>query len=370
MDGNNVTSFSAHGSIDVIQAMRGVAALIVVLYHASRFISPYYTGLGWMLFGGGSAMGVEMFFVLSGFIMVYTTTRGPPVSTGKFLLRRFLRVWPLYMLGTGLAVLMQGYHSINLNNLIQSLTFIPVDDQPPLLGVGWTLNFEIYFYFVFGLCMLLDRFRWPAFFAWIALTLIVLPLMTSRTLMLDGNQNYQYSIPYVNLMTSPLIWLFTAGVTVGLIYRSRIRFTSDFWARLTIFTLLACTMWHYSSSWRTQHGIDRAGMFVTPLTIAIIIASKSIHLKMPRWLVYLGDISFSVYLLHPLVQGILEQLLNTHELKSLTSGLSFVFLTTCLTISVSALSHRYIEMTIAQAFRQKTYPSKVEMEDLTGYSKH
>ncbi|MFS8087214.1 MAG: acyltransferase family protein, partial [Acidobacteriota bacterium] len=258
-------------SIDVLQAMRGIAALMVVLWHSSRFISPYYTGLGWTLFGGGSAMGVEMFFVLSGFIMVYTTTAGTPVSAGNFLLRRFIRIWPLYMICTGLVILQQGVSSVDGSGLFQSLTFIPVrNDQLPLLGVGWTLNFEMYFYVIFGLCMLLGRLRWAAFFGWVVLTLVVLPLATGRTFMLAASESYHYSVPYLNLATSPLIWLFSVGVAAGLIYRSRIRFPSDFWAWLTTLTLAACVMWQYSSSWRTGHGINHAGIFVAPLTVAVV----------------------------------------------------------------------------------------------------
>ena len=62
-------------SLRSIQYLRGFAALMVVPYYGSRFISPYGMGMGDVLYGPAGMMGVVLFFIVSGFIMVYTTTR-------------------------------------------------------------------------------------------------------------------------------------------------------------------------------------------------------------------------------------------------------------------------------------------------------
>lgn len=64
------------GSIDSVQAHRGIAALAVVLWHASRYLGPYGSGIGGTLFAPGAAMGVDLFFLISGFIMFHTTRHG------------------------------------------------------------------------------------------------------------------------------------------------------------------------------------------------------------------------------------------------------------------------------------------------------
>ena len=88
--------------LDFIQALRGIAALWVVLYHGSRFISPYGTGLGDLLFGPAGSMGVVLFFILSGFIMVHTTRnlQGGLWDALDFLIKRFARIWPVYAVVT------------------------------------------------------------------------------------------------------------------------------------------------------------------------------------------------------------------------------------------------------------------------------
>ncbi|WP_250633190.1 acyltransferase family protein [Pinirhizobacter soli] len=348
-------------SLEIIQALRGIAALMVVLFHASRFISPYFTGLGFKLFGGGSAMGVDLFFVISGFIMVYTTTGRGHVSVKEFLTKRVVRIWPPYIIVTLIYIVGSGsitkYFSSasDFGRLLNSFTFIPTAiGQLPALSIGWTLNFEMYFYFVFGAAMLFGRARWLAFFAWVLVTLVGLPLIAGRRFSIDGSVDYAFSIPYLNLLTSPLIWLFTAGVAIGLLHRTRLKFTSDFYARLCVFALTGCAIWQYFAGFRFTHGISFAGMFVTPLVLVIVLASKSVQFSVPRWAVYLGDISFSLYLVHAIAQEQLQATLEGLGLNLITAGASFVFLTTCLAICLAALSQRYLEKGLSGWLRRRS----------------
>ena len=221
--------------IEFIQALRGIAALLVVLYHGAHFVNSQYPGVGNILFEPAGPMGVVLFFIISGFIMVHTTLRiqGSFSEVIVFLIKRFARIWPVYAVATlayifirfGLADFLQGEDA--MEKLTKSLLFLPLggDTGPhfgdPLLNVGWTLNYEIYFYIVFGLSMFFRRWRWWALTAWLAATLVLLPWALGGNVTLDTVTDYGFANNYVQLMTSPIIWQFFAGVVIGLIYHSR-----------------------------------------------------------------------------------------------------------------------------------------------------
>lgn len=144
-----------------IQYLRAVAALLVVLHHATD-----KAGMGWVL----GAAGVDIFFVISGFIMTLIT--GQATAPGPFLLDRVKRIVPIYWLATcvmaagGLLNLFPNLQ-LTLGHFVQSLLFIPHPSPDggtswPLLAPGWTLNYEMFFYAVFAATLLLPRGRLAA----------------------------------------------------------------------------------------------------------------------------------------------------------------------------------------------------------------
>ena len=148
-----------------IQAARGVAALIVVLYHATRSLSqPQYlghVGLG-NVFGFGHA-GVDFFFVLSGFIIshVHGMDIGRPDRAARYAWRRFARIYPIYWAVTALLVLRDAFAPdaaarLTPARLLESVTLLPLGGEP-MIAVAWTLQHEILFYAAFCLAILNRR---------------------------------------------------------------------------------------------------------------------------------------------------------------------------------------------------------------------
>src|SRR5262249_39672775 len=135
-------------TLDSLQALRAVAALSVVLYHID--------------FIGRGAFGVDIFFVLSGFIICHVTA----ADRQHFLLKRLIRIVPLYWARTlvvcALALaaprLLQTT-SDSWMGLLKSLFFIPYEKESgrvyPVLFLGWTLNYEMFFYVVFSIALAL-----------------------------------------------------------------------------------------------------------------------------------------------------------------------------------------------------------------------
>lgn len=141
-----------------IQMLRAVAALAVVLHHTQFHLQTIH---GTPLFALVGRAGVDLFFLISGFVMVYTT-RDSQRTTIQFWIDRALRIVPLYWLGTTLVIVLflaglpaLDVQQLKVTDIIKSYLFIPYiatyGEGRPLLDVGWTLNFEIYFYALFGL---------------------------------------------------------------------------------------------------------------------------------------------------------------------------------------------------------------------------
>src|SRR5579871_955653 len=151
-----------------LQGLRAVAAYMVVIFHAFEFLSTLHMGIPRIASG---AAGVDLFFVISGFIMVYVA--GARDTPAGFLINRIARIVPLYWLGTLLIVAAASYRSwlapgvlLDPQSVLASLFFVPAFDAEghlaPALRVGWTLNWEMMFYLLFTMSMFAPRrFRIP-----------------------------------------------------------------------------------------------------------------------------------------------------------------------------------------------------------------
>ena len=166
-----------------LQVLRGIAAIIVVCHHVFRTLTinlatefpdlnlavPSVLQHG-NLIDLGSA-GVDIFFVLSGFLMIYISEpyRTGQRTVGHFLMQRIIRIWPLYVLATLAALLpsildfaRSGALTSDLTGIrLAGLLFVPSFDAhgalQPILGVGWTLDYEALFYLCFAAVLLTVR---------------------------------------------------------------------------------------------------------------------------------------------------------------------------------------------------------------------
>src|SRR3954470_8421388 len=153
-----------------IQILRFFAALAVVAFHALGLAPKGYevadSTLSLALSYGGR--GVDLFFVISGFIIFYTT-QDPALTPGGFLRRRVERIVPLYFFViaafTVLALTLPAIFATpgwyTPRHILKSLAFISfTDGEPPVVAVGWSLEYEMYFYLAVALLMALTRHVW------------------------------------------------------------------------------------------------------------------------------------------------------------------------------------------------------------------
>ncbi len=153
---------ATHQTFWGIQYLRGAAALIVVFHHAVDFL-PSFAGIR------VGATGVDIFFVISGFIMAYTCSRNADPVERKtctavhFLLRRGARIIPMYWIATAIAWHVDLLHGALSLDMLKDFLFIPrvyseeVSYLWPKLVPGWTINCEMFFYVLLGIALILSE---------------------------------------------------------------------------------------------------------------------------------------------------------------------------------------------------------------------
>jgi exopolysaccharide production protein ExoZ len=191
-----------------VQYLRGIAAMLVVLHH----LWFNETELG--------PFGVKIFFVISGLVMWHTTA-AVDISTTVFWRRRIIRIVPLYwifltLLATLVFSVPQYFRStvITPENFVKSLLFVPHYHAvqkiiAPILIPGWSLNYEMFFYFIFGLALFLKSHL-------LRVTMIGILLWGLVLLGLSLNPDGAAAATY----TSPSLLLFFDGMILAVVYRA------------------------------------------------------------------------------------------------------------------------------------------------------
>ncbi len=331
-----------------LQNLRALAAYSVVVYHCLiRFLHPADSvGTAYLDLPSG---GVDLFFVISGFVMVHTTRDDE--TPAWFATKRIARIVPLYWIATLLVVGMVLVRDwifpnalITPESILASLFFIPHADASghiyPILGVGWTLNYEMMFYALFAFSLFLPRALRLASI----LTLITLVWTVAN---LAGDS------VFARFYAKPIIFEFAAGCIIAYALRlpsviAFVRATPMWPFALAGFAALAVLPSVTSMDTPTLFKYGFPAMF-----IVFAAAAQDLYRAPAResFVTRLGDASYSAYLLHPIV------IVSAAQVTLLTLGESpvaeaAILIGTLLTTAViSTLSMKYFEKPTAALVR-------------------
>ncbi len=295
---------SAHMLVN-LQVLRALAASSVVIAHALHETEILAAATGRAAVDGSAwnlGFGVDIFFVLSGFIMTHTAASefGKSGAPLHFFLRRCARVVPLYWLLT--SVMLLGALAApsllvvpvgSISHVLASYFFIPsgrgVGEIRPVLALGWTLNYEMLFYVFFALALLLP-IRLGV--VWLSVFMVGMALL--------GNL-VDPSHVQIAFWTSPIILEFLFGVYVALIFRSGVRIGKGIALGLVAIGLLGFV--HVSTLWNDAAlpQFLRSGLPAALLVLAAAIGTALPHRRPVLWSAALGDASYSLYLAHPFI---------------------------------------------------------------------
>lgn len=340
--------------IDFIQLVRGIGALLVCSFHMKTLLNTSGFAYGSFFFGSG-AIGVPIFFILSGFIIVYTTQNSSSSlgSIRVFALKRVVRIVPLYYLVTFIWIVglgQVGYYFLRHPDLlVRAATFVPSfskDVGPsfgfPPVAVGWTLYYEMLFYLIFCVSLLFGRFRYAVLSSVIVALVVGLPLLTGSMATFDPSHCYGFSYSYFEVLASPVMLYFLLGIGLGWVY------LSSFTLKHNVSRLLVCISLIYF--WLAYFGIGRFSdsIFTNILTcggllFSLLMLHKNRRVMVYRPLVYLGDISYSLYLIHPLVIVFLPKILCSIGLSMLAKGPILFVIALLFIFTLSAISYEVIE---------------------------
>lgn len=324
-------------NIEGVQYLRGVAALMVVAVHVGTILPNVAAATA---FG---VAGVDIFFVISGFIMAHSTHRYDELRPRgrqcfEFLLRRFIRVIPLYwvaLLWTIKIPVLRGDISVNL---VQDFFFIPrihaTGNIWPELIAGWTINYELFFYLLFGAAMLFGRARY------LALTVVLSGAVASGFIFSPKSVSALfYSSPIVLEFLFGL-WLYQAGQRVRVARR---------WA----FAVLGIGIFLLLLPNGSMHRAVADGLPATAVVWAATQVGRGSHLPP---LTVLGNASYSIYLFHLAVLSLLERASHSGLLllASLPTALAFALVLALATL-VGVLIHRWVETPLLAASKDLAF---------------
>ena len=353
-----------------LQALRGVAALMVVFLHDREALKV--AGLD----GAFDAMlplgtGVDLFFLISGFIMVLTTrsfdgTRG---YAWRFLVKRFVRIWPIYAIAT-VVYMAVGQHGVQglrevAMRALEGLLFIPHDPvRFPLyfqmsVGVAWTLCFEFGFYVVFAAAMLFGRYRYFALAAWLAATLVVVPACQGTLDFSVDSSRMVHGLRYSVLALNPIVWDFVLGMLAGWVHVSSLRVHR----RVLIVGVTAAGLLTVILGWDALglvnfHGPRGWGSLAAVAFLGVVLSAKARPFQVPAWMVWLGDVSYSLYLFHVLAFIGVTQVVAMYGLSGHAAGFTRFVLQPALATLVAAAMYRYVEAPVSAWMRSAFLPER------------
>jgi exopolysaccharide production protein ExoZ len=296
-----------------IQVLRALAALMVAVHHvqadagflAARAGLPFQPShaLPW-------TAGVDLFFVISGFIMVHSSTGlfGRPDGARLFVARRIARIVPLYWAATTLflAILLASPALLNSGmpspgQIAASYLFWPManaaGELQPIYSLGWTLNYEMLFYALFGAALLL-----PA--------RLVVPGVSAVLAALVAAQAFAGPLPLpFGFWGQPIVLEFAAGMAAGLLRQQGLRLDGRLrWlmvaAGIALFVVASGDGWAQTSWGALALRGPAALLLVTAAACGRNVTAPS---ALVRALALLGDASYALYLVHPFAMRALRE---------------------------------------------------------------
>ena len=316
--------------IEIIQILRFLAAFSVMMTH-----------LPILEFG---IWGVDIFFVISGFIMMYVTEN----NQKNFLVKRIIRIVPLYWILTLgvflIAIFYPGllnYTTANFEHLIKSLFFIPFDKNGsghfPILFLGWTLNFEIIFYILFSISLFFSKKN-----KFILSSVLIVLFLLFNSFLSDKNFISSSYFDYIFLE-------FIFGMAAFIIWKKfRDKISLNFLNHFIFLLFLFSTIFilnYFETDRSISYGVPS---FILLIYFLFFLNDKSF----PKIFVTLGDASYCIYLLHPYIIQSFYKIFEIGKYGIIIQSFltMIIMILVCL---ISILIYKLIELPINISLRKK-----------------
>lgn len=340
--------------ISSLQAARGLAALAVITFHSLFINAKYVSDATWLpdIFMFGQT-GVDLFFVISGFVMVLASANkfGALNEVFNFLKGRIIRIYPVYWVYffAVLMVFLLNPGMVNSSqagevNLLHSFFLLP-DANLPLVMVAWSLIHEVWFYLVFAFILLLPK-RWmpSAFVVWLCAIIGASLFYTGPVSPYLRVVKHEFSIEFIFGALAGIAYL----KTIGKSYSQRLSgIISVVGVALIAYAMLAVSI--DGSDVIQSISLERAliaGGGYTLLLLALALFERNSKWDVPGFFTSLGDMSYSLYLSHILTLSVCGRVwlaLGIAE-AGIVESMIFWAISLPLVIAVGYISYRFIEL--------------------------
>jgi len=339
---------AAQHQLKSVQALRAVAALFVVGFHGTLLLHDnFYPDFSpW---DNGNS-GVDLFFVISGFIMIVSSQSLLRRADGwrRFILLRISRIGPMYWLATLAKLLLilaipefaRHTHPTTWNT-IASFLFIPSVDGmgviKPVLPVGWTLCFEMFFYILFAGAL---------FFAVDALVAVGSLMVLLSLVSIVAQPDW----PAITSLASPFLLEFVFGMVIGRAFLAK-RFDGapPIWAILTgvagligLVAMPADGAWQRAAFWGTAGSAALCGA---------LMAERWLGRRLPKLLIDTGEASYSLYLTHGFVLPAIGVAIGKSGLTGPALGVVLIGACVVFSVVVSLVAFSAVEAPIMKSLR-------------------
>ncbi|HEX5127752.1 MAG TPA: acyltransferase [Rhodocyclaceae bacterium] len=326
------------GKLLGIESGRGIAAMLVVFYHAARHMQQ---DIGYLPLHGianfGHA-GVDFFFVLSGFIIYYVHgfDFSHPERLGHYIERRFTRIYPFFwcVLAVTLVLAALSTHQPfpGIARVVKTFFLFP-QIEDPIVGVAWTLELEVVFYLIFACAILSARWGIALFSVWLGFILacgVTGYVSTHSALLNELGRSFDIE--------------FFFGIAAAVIIRRKIKLPRGLLPIGAILFLLAGTVENlghldgFGTLARYAYGLP-----AFMILLGLAERERAGRLKLHPLLVTLGSASYAIYLTHLISIGVIYKLLSVTKLLGVLP-VTLTYLALCIgSIAAAVLISRYVE---------------------------
>jgi len=348
-----------------LQVLRAVAALFVTIAHASEEAKHFF-GFEPIIETDPFGKGVDLFFVISGFIIYHASEKlfSRANAARIFITNRIIRIVPLYFIFTTLMVLAvvlipSGVKeaTFDVAQIVTSYFFIPYERHDgriaPILSLGWTLNYEMFFYVIFSLCLLLK----PKHIAAASISCIIV-------LALIGTLVPETAPSAIRAWTHNIILEFAAGIAIAYVYgkNSGERVGSSILA--TLLLLLGFILLYFLNLPIKPFDLPRfisAGLPATMIVASsVLLLPTRMERILPRWMVALGDSSYSLYLSHRFIQRPLQILISHSPIGRLeAAGSIYLILAVTAACIGGHIIYLLVERPLLRRMKSSTFAHKL-----------
>ncbi|MCG3705714.1 acyltransferase [Aliarcobacter butzleri] len=332
-----------------LQFLRFIAITLVIFAHLPTV--QYNSSFSFLV---GGAIGVDLFFIISGFIMMYVTI--PNTNSLSFFLRRFLRIAPLNIFFTLLIIIISyslylnpeygnagtlyhfPYSKVDFIYFLESIFFVHLD-KTPINSIAWSLQMEFIFYSLFAICLFLGINR-----------LLFFTIYGGLIIIYNYFNGFGIDNRFIKYLFNPLMIEFVMGVFLYKLYKMELIKPSD--KVLIIFLLMIVFVFFGKFDSYSQ------GSFYRPLTYGMIsffiiylFLVYEEKIKFSKIFLLFGDASYSLYLTHWTLLCFSSFFISSIEQISYYS----VYISLCIMASffIGVLVYKYIELPMHNLIRKK-----------------